>query len=583
MSKKPRAVHVATISRSVGDKTYQTVLLRRTYREDGKVKHQTLGNLSDLPPDVIEYVRKRLRGGAPVEAAEAFEIRRSLPHGHVAAVLGTLRKIGLEEVLGSEPSRERDVVVALIANRVLHAGSKLSTFASLHAETAQSTLGHELQLESLELKEIYAAMDWLLARQKRIENKLAKKHLENGTLVLYDVSSSYYTGHKPSLAKHGYSRDGRPEYPQIVYGLLCNAEGCPVAIEVFAGNTADPNTLSAQVQKLRQRFALERVVLVGDRGMITSRRIDEELRDTPGLDWLTALRSDAIRQLVAAHSIQPSLFDERNLAEITSEDYPGERLIVCRNPLLADERARKRRELLAATEGKLEAIKRAVERERVPLRGAAKIGLRVGRVMNQYKMAKHFSLEITDDRFTYTRLEQRIAEEAALDGLYVLRTSVSSAALSSDKTVLAYKSLSKVERAFRHIKTVDLEIRPIYHWKDDRIRSHVFLCMLSYYLEWHLRRAWQPLLFEDHDRDTAESTRSCAVDSAPRSDAAKRKEQDKRSEDGCPVQSFRNLLKDLSTLCRNYTTVAGTDFSILTTPTRIQQRALELLGVTLSS
>lgn len=581
MSQKRRAVHVAKIKRTIRGKTYESVLLRRSYREGGKVKHVTLGNLSDLPEDVVEYIRRRLRGDVPAETAGAFEIQRSLPHGHVAAVLGTLRKIGLESVLGSEPSRERALIVALIVNRVLRAGSKLAAFRSLHADTAQSTLGEELGVESADRKEYYDALDWLLARQTRIEKKLAKKHLTHGSLVLYDVSSSFYHGHQPTLVKHGYSRDGRTE-PQIVYGLLCNREGCPIAVEVFAGNTADPKTLSSQIQKLRKRFALERVVLVGDRGMITSRRIDQEMREVPGLDWITALRADSIRQLANAQSIQPSLFDERNLAEITSDDFPGERLIVCRNPLLADERTRKRNELLAATESRFAEITRAVSRQVAPLRGAAKIGLRVGRVMNKYKMAKHYTLVITDNSFTYTRREDQIAAESALDGLYVIRTSLAKETLSSEETVRAYKSLSQVERAFRTLKTADLEIRPIYHWKDDRIRSHVFLCMLSYYLEWHLRQAWKPLIFADHDREAVEATRGSIVEPAPRSPAAQRKDGSQRTDDNYPVQSFRALVNDLGTLCRNYATASGSDFSILTTPTPLQRRALELAGVAIS-
>lgn len=583
MSEKRRAVHVAKIIRTVNGKTYCSYLLRRTYREDGKVKHQTLGNLSDLPLDAIDYIRKRLRGEPPNAAEEDLEITRSLPHGHVAATLGMLRKIGLEGILGSQPCRERDLIVALLVSRIIHPGSKLATFHGLRAETAQDTLAEELRLEELDPKELYRALDWLLERQERIENKLAKKHLVDGTLVLYDVSSSYYTGRKSELIKHGYSRDEKRSFPQIVYGLLCNREGCPVAIEVFSGNTADPNTLASQILKLRQRFALQRVVLVGDRGMITSRRIKDEMRDVEGLAWITALRSEGIRKLVSSKSIQPSLFDEKNLAEITSDDFPGERLIVCRNPLLADERARKRRELLEATEKELAAIAQAVARKQNPLRKADQIGLRAGRVVNKYKMAKHFELTITSRTFTYARREAQIAEEAALDGLYVIRTSVAADELSSEETVGAYKSLSQVERAFRALKTVDLEIRPIYHWKDDRIRAHVFLCMLAYYLEWHMRRELKPLLFDDHQRAAAEATRASIVAPAPRSEAAKRKDCDNRTDDDYPVQSFQSMIKDLATLCRNYATAHGADFSMLTTPTRLQQRAFELLGIAITT
>ncbi len=397
--------------------------------------------------------------------------------------------------------------------------------------------------------------------------------------MLYDVSSSYYTGRESDLVKRGYSRDGKKSFPQIVYGLLCNRNGCPIAIEVFAGNTADPNTLASQIKKLRKRFSLKRVVLVGDRGMITSRRIAEEFRDVDGLDWITALRSESIRKLASQQSIQPSLFDEKDLAEITSDDFPGERLIVCRNPLLADRRTRKRNELLQATEKELDKVVQAVARKRNPLRGKDKIGVRVGRVVNKYKMAKHFEMDINNAKFSYQRCADKIAEEAALDGLYVVRTSVDAKQLSGEETVRAYKSLSQVERAFRSIKTVDLEVRPIYHWKDDRIRAHVFLCMLAYYVEWHLRDSLKPLLFDDHERESAEQTRESIVAPAPRSKAAKQKDKERRTTDGYPVQSFRSLLKDLGTLCRNHAKARGADFSVLTTPTQLQRRIFDLLGV----
>jgi transposase len=581
MTKKRRAVHVATITKKHIGKTYQTHLLRRTFREDGKVKHETLGNLSDLPPDAIDFIRNRLRGAPPSDPDGGFEIHRSLPHGHVLAVLGTLRKIGLETILSSTSSRERNLIKALIVSRIIHPGSKLSTFTGLRQETAKSTLAEELALEDVEVKEAYKALDWLLKRQTRIETKLAKKHLTEGTLVLYDVSSSYYTGRTSSLVERGYSRDGKKGFPQIVYGLMCNRAGCPVAIEVFAGNTADPTTLASQIQKLRKRFLLTRVVLVGDRGMITSRRIDEEFREVDGLDWITALRADTIRKLASQKTIEPSLFDEVDLAEVSSDEFPGERLIVCRNPLLANQRAHKRNELLEATEKELDKIVAAVTRKKNPLRGEDKIGIRVGRVVNKYKMAKHFDLDIQKDQFAYQRRDDKIAEEAALDGLYVVRTSVDAETLSSDETVLAYKSLAHVERAFRTMKTVDLEVRPIYHWKDDRIRAHVFLCMLAYYLEWHLRIALKPLLFDDHDRESAETTRESVVAPAPRSQAAKTKDAQKRTSDNYPVQSFRSLLGDLGTLCRNYATANDNEFTIVTTPTRLQRRVFDLLGLSI--
>lgn len=582
MSRKPRAVHVATIKKTYNGKTYETHLLRRSYREDGKVKHETVGNLSDLPGDAIEYIRKRLRGEPPVGSSDSFEITRSLPHGHVSSVLGTLRKLRLDTMISSTPSRERDLVTALIVSRIVHPGSKLSSLHGLSEETARSTLGEELGLGEVTAKEVYESLDWLLKRQSRIEKKLAKEHLCDGTLVLYDVSSSYYTGRTSNLVKRGYSRDGRKSFPQIVYGLLCNRDGCPIAIEVFSGNTADPSTVGSQIKKLRERFSLQRVVLVGDRGMITSRRIDEELRDIDGLDWITALRTESIRKLVSQQAIEPSLFDEKDLAEIISDDFPGERLVVCRNPLLASKREHKRRELLEATEQALDKIVKAVTRKRNPLRDAGKIGVRVGRILNKHKMAKHFELDIQPGKFSYQRRDDNIAAEAALDGLYVIRTSVDEATLSSDETVRAYKSLSRVERAFRRMKTVDLEIRPIYHWKDDRIRSHVFLCMLAYYVEWQLRCDLKPLLHEDEDRELAESSRKSVVAPAPRSKAARLKDATRRTSDDYPVQSFRSLLQDLGTQCRNYATAQGSEFSILTTPTRLQRRAHQLLGLSVS-
>lgn len=583
MSEKKRSVHVAKITRTVNGKTYTSYLLRRSYREGEKVKHETVGNLSDLPLDVIDYIRMRLAGEAPIALDEKFEIKRSLPHGHVAAVLGMLQKIGLGSAIGSKPSRERDLVIAMIVSRIIHPGSKLATLTGLREETAQSTLAEELQLGMVETQEFYDSLDWLLARQHRIECKLAKKHLVDGTLVLYDVSSSYYTGRKSELVKHGYSRDAKKGLPQIVYGLLCNREGCPIAIEVFAGNTSDPNTFSEQVAKVRERFSLKRVVFVGDRGMITTRRINDDLRDVEGLDWITALRSEKIRGLIKAGAIQQSLFDEKDLAEIASADFRNERLIVCRNPLLADERARKRNELLTATEKQLDKVVKAVSRAKNPLRDAGKIGQRVGPILKRYKMGKHFLTTITDTSFTYVRRREQIENETKLDGLYVIRTSVAAKDLSSDETVRAYKDLSHVERAFRSVKTVDLLIRPIFHWKDERSKSHVFLCMLAYYLEWHLRRELKSILFDDHDRAAAEATRPSIVSPAPRSQAAKEKDRTRRTSDQLPVQSFQSLLKDLGTLCRNYATARNAEFPILTDPTPLQRRVFELLKLNVAN
>ena len=580
MSTHKRAVHVATIKREYRGKTYVTHLLRHTYREDGKVKHLTVGNLSDLPDDLIDVIRKRLAGEPLPADNDDFEIVRSLPHGHVAAVLGTLQKIGLDRLVTSKACREAKLVTAMIVLRIIAPGSKLANLTSMQAETAEHTLADELQLGDIQTPELYEAMDWLLARQKRIENKLAKKHLHEGTLVLYDVSSSYYTGRQSELIKMGYSRDGKPGEPQIVYGLLCASDGCPVAIEVFSGNTADPTAFTAQVNTIRRRFGISRVVLVGDRGMITSKRIEEDLRDVEGLDWITALRNDSIKKLVDQKTIQLSLFDDRDLAEVTSADYPGERLIVCRNPLLADERARKRRELLAAAEKKLDAVVQAVSRARQPLRGKDQIGLRVGRDLKNTKMQKHFELTIEEDSFSYRRLDEQIAQEASLDGMYVVRTSLLPETLTADQLVSAYKDLSQVEWAFRSLKTMDLQVRPIYHWKSDRIRAHVFLCMLAYYVEWHLRGALSELLFDDHEREAAEATRPSIVSPAPRSEAAKRKEQDRRTPEGFPVQSFQCLLKDLGTLCKNrvrWTSRPEVEFQRVTLPTALQRHVFELL------
>jgi transposase len=574
-------MHVATTKRTYRGKVYVTHLLRRSFREGNKVKHQTLGSLSHLPPDLIDTIRQRLAGETP-EGQGPWEIVRSLPHGHVAAVLGTLQQIGLDGFLASRPSRERSLVLAMIVMRLIAPQSKLATCRGLKAETATTSLAVELELGELGEEELYKALDWLLRRQTRIETKLARRHLQDGTLVLYDVSSSYYTGHRAGLVQFGYNRDGKHGFPQIVYGLLCNAEGCPVAIEVFEGNTADPKTLGPQIEKLRCRFGVQRVVLVGDRGMITSKRIDESLRGVQGLDWITALRADSIQKLASQGLIQPSLFDTRDLVEIASPDFPDERLMVCRNPFLAEERARKRQELLAATEKKLEEIAAATRRSRQPLRSKEQIGIRVGKVLNHYKVGKHFVLEIDEQKFSYRRDEARIAKEAALDGLYVIRTSVAAEALSSGNTVRAYKDLAKVERAFRAMKTIDLHVRPIYHWLDQRIKAHVFLCMLAYYVEWHMRKRLATVLFDDHDRASAEAARQSIVAPAPRSAAAQRKDLVKRTEANEPVHSFRTLLADLGTLCKNRVRLSSepaAEFYQHTRATPPQQHAFELLGV----
>ncbi len=582
MAKRGGAVHVATTRREYKGRVYEAHLLRRSYREDGKVKHETLGNLSHLPPAAIDAVRRALRGEELVSIDDAFECVRSLPHGHVAAVLATLRKLGLDKVLSSRRCRERDLVAAMIVARVVTPGSKLATSRAIAAETAQTSLGELLAIEDATDDELYAAMDWLLPRQARVEKALARRHLDR-TLVLYDVTSSYLEGRHCPLAKRGYSRDGKRGKLQIVIGLLCDPDGCPVAVEVFDGNTADPTTVAPQIEKLRERFGLERIVMVGDRGMLTEARIREELRPVEGLSWISALRAPALRRLVEQGAIQLSLFDERDLAAITSPDFPGERLIVCRNPLLAAERARKRQALLEGTERELEKVAVATRRKRSPLRGADQIGLRVGRVRNKYKVGKHFELAITEDSFSYARKEEQIREEAALDGLYVIRTDVPEKELSDERVVRTYKSLSVVERAFRSLKTVDLKVRPIYHRLANRVRAHVFLCMLAYYVEWHMRRALAPLLFDDHDKAAGEVQRESVVRKAERSPAARSKAASKHTAEGFVVHSFRDMLAQLGTIVRNRVRRPGASadatFTMTTRPTPHQRRALDLLGV----
>ena len=571
-------------------KSHPTILLRESYRADGKVRKRTIANLTDWPEQLVEGLRTLLRGGvALARADEALTISRSLPHGHVAAVLGTAEQIGLAKLLterrgGPASGRHRDLVIALIVNRVIAPASKLATVRALNPQTAASSLGERLGLSEVGEREIYESLDWLVAQQARIENGLAKRHLAGGTLTLYDVSSSYLEGRCCELAQHGYSRDHRPDRPQIVYGLLCNREGCPVAIEVFDGNTGDPMTVGNQVDKLKARFGLDRVVLVGDRGMITSARIREDLKPA-GLDWITALRAPKIQELADGGPLQLSLFDDRDLAEISSPDYPGERLIVCRNPLLAAERRRKREALLVATERDLSRVKLAVDRKRAPLRGKAEIGMDVGAVLDKHKMGKHFDLAIADTSLVYRRKEGAIATEARLDGIYVIRTNVPVTALTAEQTVGAYKSLAQVERAFRCLKTVDLEIRPIFHWTAPRVRAHVLLCMLAYYVEFHMRGRLAPLLFDDHDRAAAATERKSIVAPAERSPAAKRKVTSRRTDDGLPVHSFRSLLNDLATVCLNKVSLPSNQkyrFDLPTKPTPLQARAFELLGVSLA-
>jgi hypothetical protein len=561
------------------------ILLRESYREAGKVRKRTLCNLSDWPTAYIEGLRGVLKGGTVIPAErDAFTVIRSLPHGHVAAALGTARKIGLDRVLGPGSDRCRDLILALLVGRIVDPASKLATARALSPATAASSLGELLGLGEVDEDELYNALDWLLERQPAIEATLAKRHLTNGTLVLYDVSSSYMEGRCCPLAKRGYSRDGKKGTLQIVYGLLCAPDGCPVAIEVFEGNTADPMTLATQIEKLKQRFNLGHVVLVGDRGMITQARITEDIKSA-GLDWISSLRAPAIRELVEGGVLQLSLFDQRDMASITAPDFPGERLVVCRNPNLAAERTRKREDLLAATERDLAPIQAAVARKRDPLRGTASIALAVGKVINRHKMAKHFDLDITDAAFSFARKTAEIAAEAATDGVYVIRTSLPKEAFDDAATVRSYKSLAFVERAFRCIKTVDLQVRPVYHRLADRVRAHVFLCMLAYYLEWHMRQRLAPMLFDDTDKETADALRASVVAQAQRSPAAVQKQTTGLTDDGMPVHSFRTLLADLATIARNTVTTAITPnypLTVVTRPTTIQHKAFQLLGVSCS-
>ena len=574
------------------------ILLRESYREDGKVKTRTIANISHLPPQKIQAIQAALAGSlSPSPSSsplpDSFHVSRSLPHGHVSAVLGSLRKLHIEPILDPVASRQRDLVVAMIVARITEPASKLATARGLHSDTLNSSLGSILNLESAEESELYQAMDWLLLKQSRVEQELAKRHLANGGLVLYDLTSTYFEGRHCPLAKLGHSRDDKSGKLQIVFGLLTNAQGCPVAVEVFDGNTGDPKTVASQADKLRNRFGLKDIVLVGDRGMITSARIREDLRPSldeagapvsHGIAWISALRANQIQKLAKDGQLQMSLFDQNDLVEISHPDFPGERLIACFNPLLAEERARKRPDLLAATEKQLEKIAVATKRKRRPLRGKQNIGVRAGKILNRYKMGKHFQLHIEDDSFRYERKTANIEREQSLDGIYVIRTSVKQEILSSQQVVASYKSLSGVERAFRSLKTVDLQVRPIHHRLPDRVRAHILLCMLAYYVEWHMRLLLAPLLFDDDGKVQAATARKSIVAPAVRSDKAKRKARTQLNSEGLHVHSFQTLLADLATVVRNKIQPIDQHiaaFDMLTQPTAIQQRALDLLGVSL--
>jgi len=573
MSQRGGAVHVVTTRRRYKGRVYATHLLRRSYREGEKVRNETVGNLSHLPEPLIEVIRRALRGETFVSLGERLQVVRSLPHGHVQAVRTAMQRLGFESLIASRDSPERERVCAMVAARVLAPHTKLATTRWW----STTTLAEEYGVEAADENDLYAAMDWLLERQGSIERKLAAKHLKEGSLALYDLSSSYFEGTHCPLAKIGHNRDGKKNKLQVNYGLLTNQTGCPVAVSVYEGNTADAKTLMPEVKKLREEFDLEHVVLVGDRGMISHKAI-QELRELEGLGWITALKSTQIRSLIEGETLQLGLFDERNLLELTHPDYPGERLVACRNPELAKLRGHKRRALLQATQQELEKVRDRVQHGR--LKGQAAIGLRVGRVLNKYKVGKHFALEITEKGFTFHLLEEQIAAEAALDGIYVIRTSVPKKQMSAADAVRNYKALANVERAFRALKTVDLKVRPIHHHLEPRVRAHIFLCMLAYYVEWHLLEAWRPLLFADEDQ--AAKAHRDPVAPAERSEEALQKVITHTLPDGTPAHSFRTLLEDLSSIVRNTCRTPGPversgTFALVTTPTRQQRRALELI------
>ena len=571
MPRRSGAVHVVTTTRHYKGKVYETHLLRRSYRDGAAVRNETVGNLSHLPRPLIAWIRRALRGEA-VLPAEAIEVVRSVAHGDAQAVLAAMDRVGLARVLGSRRTPEAARIQALIAARVLEPHTKLATTRWWQT----STLAEDLGVQAASEDDLYAAMDWLLARQPQIETALAARHLTRGGLVLYDLSSSYLEGTTCPLAKRGYSRDGKRDKLQVNYGLVTDGRGCPVAVSVFEGDVADSQTVLAQVQRVRETFGIRELVLVGDRGMIAQATIDT-LKTLDGVAWITALKSASIRQLLTDGPLQLGLFDDRDLCALTSPAYPGERLIACRNPDLAARRTHKREALLAATEAELATVDRMIARGR--LRDRAAIGVRVGRVINKYKVAKHFALTISAGRFTYTRKPASIATEAALDGIYVIRTNLPRARMDDAETVRTYKALSQVERAFRCLKTIDLHVRPIHHRTADRVRSHIFLCMLAYYVEWHLREAWRPLLFADEDQ-AAKTTRD-PVARATRSAAADAKAATQRTTTGDLVHSFRTLLHDLRSIVRNHCrpreSAEAATFTMTTTPTAAQRRALDLV------
>lgn len=573
MLKRSGPVHLTTIRSVHQGKEYVSHLLRRSYREGGRVRSQTVGNLTALPPAAIEAVRAILNGLPVGRLDESFEIERALPHGHVLAVLGQLRQLSLDQLLATRARRERELALAMIVSRLLQPDSKLATARSLGSTSLAESLG----VEGADEDELYGAMDWLLERQPVVEAALARRHLAEGGLVLYDLTSVYLEGSKCALARRGYSRDGKRGLAQIEFGIITNAEGCPVGVDVFAGNLADPMTVEAQVDKIKGRFGIAQVVLIGDRGMLTSARIDA-LKQVGGVSWISALRSSQIASLVKDGDLQLGLFDQRNLAEITSPKFPGERLLVCKNPALAEDRARKREELLQATEQELDKVVGSVAAGR--LKSVAAIGERVGRILGHFKVGKHFLRELGEGTFSYRRDQAKIAAEAALDGLYVIRSNVAPEVLSDQDLVRSYKLLSRVERAFRTMKSVDLQVRPVHHRLADRVRAHVFLCMLAYYVRWHLERKWAPLLYRDEQPPVLEDP----VAAAERSGTALKKAHTGCRPDGGSVYSFRGLLIELATLTKNTVRLPGSEltFQKLALPTPIQAEALRLLGLSAS-
>jgi transposase len=550
------------------------ILLREGWREGKKVCKRTIANLTDWPAQKVDALRRVLKGETLVAPDEAFSIERSLPHGHVELILEAIKRIGIDTAISAKRTRERDLVLAMVIERLIHPCSKLATTRLWHS----TTLAEQLEVGDADENELYAAMDWLLARQSRIEKKLAKRHLSEGCQVLYDVSSSYYEGHTCPLARLGHSRDKKRGKPIIVYGVLTDAQGRPLAVEVYPGNTGDPTTVPDQVNTLKQRFGLDRVILVGDRGMLTQTQIDE-LKRHPGVGWISALRSEKVRKLFDQKYLQLSLFDQQNLAEIHSPDFPGERLMACFNPLLAEERKRKRCELLEATEQALEKISKEVKRRtRKPL-SAAEIGTKVGKIINRFKMGKHFELSITDGQFSYDRRADAIEREAEVDGIYVIRTSESKQSLSTEDAVRSYKNLAQVERVFRTFKGLDIHIRPIHHRTEERVRAHIFICLLAYYVEWHLRQVLAPLLFDDETLAFDRKQRDSVAPAEP-SAAAKRKKVVRINEDGLPIHSFKTLMAEMGTRCRHRCRVKSDPecppIFQDTDPTPLQARALEL-------